>query len=1028
MPKRKREPSEYDEIPFPPLPMEYGDSSGNASIKRKRQGCVFVLMGMLAFLVFGLIGLRIYQYPTALQSVSATPTFLPDDDQPVRVDSGLVFAEYAVNGQQTGVYDLDGQEINTVANDIPVYLPASSSEYPLENLNVIAYPEGAFYDSSSGQLIVFGPPAQVDLSTSRDDFLTALRAVYAGQAPGVSIDPTGSETSQNVRYIGQTENTHFGWVMFEADRRMKTLSMGKDNISGVSVTSSVPGFANMFDLELQLGNQNQSDVRRRFWFTVQNVEIEESPDGQSMAISALSLQVQTEYLDSNWKTLPSQFSDPVGQAFSAHLTDHYDEYVDEFPVFGDLKEIARWTALANWLKQADLPIQPELWLADLPTLYSAAPLTTPAITVTRTSEQSNFIQTLTLWGGVNLEMNPVIRPAREATLGRIKEIANAVKARTGISSLELAGKGISYALVSSSQLEQDGPCILELPMPLAPPLKYNSDGWTFLIPHLSREGAAQTVFFLFNDPRQPQSVLLSYYGRDVKTGADIFANESHGLRLAVYLDGYQLLFGEFRANEEFSFLENDFMLFDLQGNVLQDMKTGSNYNYVDGVLTSIQQGGQKIKITMARDGYIQQLKSADKEIDFVYDNRLLTTLHDANNVTIRKFTYDDSGRLVRESVANGKTEKVLRYDAMGRLFYQVENGRPFMYDWREEGVLTRISGEALLPWQNASIKDLEDLKVMLRLKRDGVAEQMLFVRQLDDNLLVMVNDQSYTLPAYMLQNPSALRKKLKGILVHDQPGQIALISSSDIQGVAFQTIYQNAIPLIAETLDENRIRINVNILRNPRGFDLANLNVINGVPQPEDAGAAGSRPELWYVESDNKDSKTWKTAFDDLLVRFMFGSSLQSPANQQVEKSLSEDRLVLIIVAHSDGRDVYLPDGTKFNPDNLSQEDKARIAQQKPLVILLSCDTAASLDGDVSLAQKLLEAGPSAVIAPNGTLNVSDAYSILKSFLERSRAESDSLHAFFKAIKDIYPDSLIPNDDGLDHFFEFHVHIVIPNV
>jgi len=184
--------------------------------------------------------------------------------------------------------------------------------------------------------------------------------------------------------------------MFEADRRMKTLSMGQDNISGASVTSSVPGFANMFDLELQLGGQNQNKVRRRFWFKVPSAEIEQTPDGLGMSITALSLSVDTEYLDANWQTSKSQPPDPAGQAFAAHLTNHYDEYAGEFLVFNDLKALARWTALAHWLQQADLPIQPELWLTDLPSPYSDAPLTTPAITATRQSEQGNFIQTLML--------------------------------------------------------------------------------------------------------------------------------------------------------------------------------------------------------------------------------------------------------------------------------------------------------------------------------------------------------------------------------------------------------------------------------------------------------------------------------------------------------------------------------------------------------------------------------------------------------------------------------------------------------
>jgi len=139
------------------------------------------------------------------------------------------------------------------------------------------------------------------------------------------------------------------------------------------------------DLEIQMGNTSQGEVRRRFWFTVPVTEVEESPDGQSMVISALSMNVETEYLDSNWQTLANQPPDPAGQTFAAQLSQNYSQYEQEFPIFGELKSLAYWTALAHWLKESDSPIQSELWLASSPAIYSDAPLTTPAITVTRTN-------------------------------------------------------------------------------------------------------------------------------------------------------------------------------------------------------------------------------------------------------------------------------------------------------------------------------------------------------------------------------------------------------------------------------------------------------------------------------------------------------------------------------------------------------------------------------------------------------------------------------------------------------------------
>jgi len=1026
MSKRKQNSLEYDDDFLPPLPTEYGDVPQNTSLKRKKQGCVFALIGAVLLLVFGFVGFRAYQRNLALRP-TPTPTYPPDDGVPVQVDDGLAFSKYAANGQRMGAYDISGQTTDIPA-DIQASLPVSVSGDSLEGLNAIAYPEGAFYDSESGRLVVFGPPSQVDVPTSRDDFLTALQTIYAGDDPGVSIDPNGSQTVQDVRYIGQTANTHFGWVMFEADRRMKTLSMGADNITSASVTSSVPGFANIFDLELQLGDQNQNEVRRRFWFKVPTAEIDQTPDGQGMLITGLTLSVDTEYLDANWETSPTQPPDPAGQAFTTHLTDHLDEYARDFPVFNDLKAVARWTLLAHWLKQADLPIQPELWLTNSPAAYSDAPVTTPAITVSRQTEQGNFIQTLMLWGGVDLGMSPHISEAGEATLGRMQDMTNQFKAWTGVGSMEVAGQGITYGPVSTTQLEQGITSQVELPLSLAPVLEYKPDGWKLRLPRLKQKGTTQGDGFVFEDPTSGEPLVLSPSGQDSETGVTVYVNEERGLWLKQYADGNQLLFGEYDENGKFSYLENDYVFFDLQGNIMQDARNGTEYLYQDGVLTNIQRNGQDLKVSIGSDGRVERMSSTDGDVNFRYKGRELTGLYDANNVAIREFGYDDVGRLESESGRDGEIERLVRYDEEGRVFYKMENNKPEMYDWGEDGTLTVVSGQALVPWQNAGVKELEDLKVMLRLRRAGVIEHMLITRQVGDKLVVMVNDKSYTVPASMLQNPSALRRKLAGVMDVSETGPMILISSGDVQGVSFQSLFPNAIPLLAENMDEVRIRRNVELLRTPQGFDAITAGAINGVPRPEEAEVAGSRSGLWYVEADNEGSPTWKTSFDELFTQPGLGIPSQSATSEQVRKVLSEKQSVLIVVAHSDGQDIYLPDGTKFNPESLSQEERALIAANKPLVVLLSCETAVREQGETSFAQRLLETGPRVVIAPNGTIKVSDAHAILQSFFENPKVGSNALLAFYEALKSIHRELIIPKEEKEpDHYFEFHVQIFNPD-
>ena len=72
-----------------------------------------------------------------------------------------------------------------------------------------------------------------------DGFVVALRALSRGQQPGVTIDPTPGQLAKGlqendhmpVRYLGGVEATAYGAVCFEADRLMKSLSFGKDNVT-----------------------------------------------------------------------------------------------------------------------------------------------------------------------------------------------------------------------------------------------------------------------------------------------------------------------------------------------------------------------------------------------------------------------------------------------------------------------------------------------------------------------------------------------------------------------------------------------------------------------------------------------------------------------------------------------------------------------------------------------------------------------------------------------------------------------------
>lgn len=985
--------------------------------RKKRYGCFGIIIVAAALL----IGIWLVYGTKPIASnppLGQNPTATINDDVPIQVAEGLVIANYDVSGNRTGLYDLQGQEISESAS-VPNSLPTTITQITLTNLDAIAYPQGAFLDPQSGQLVVFGPSVGPNSHPASDDFFVALRAIYSQEDPGVSIDPTDSVTVQDVRYIGQTESTHFGWVMFEADRVMKTLSMGQDNITSAPVTSKTPGYANMLDLEIQMGDNSQGEVRRRFWFTVPVAEIEESPDGQSMIVSALSLNVETEYLDSNWQTLANQPPDPAGQAFAAQLSQYYDEYEQEFPIFGELKSLAYWTAFAHWLEQSDLPVQPELWLASSPAIYSDAPLTTPALTVTRTNTYGNVIQTLSLWGGVNLGMEVDVRPAKESTLMDLKGVADSFKARFYPVKVESTNLARAFAPVSPFALDQKLAANMEFSISPSMQFKYSRDQWELHLPRLQKGGSAENSYFLFTDPSSSVNVILKYDGRDTKTGVDVFTDRQAGIWLEVSPDGYKLTRGQFQPDGQFSYTDGDSMLFGPDGQILENRRSDAKYVYESGRLINIQQVGEETKISWNLDGTIDNILSKDKTVFFKYENNHLTELTDADGAAIRKIEYDSQGRVYREFDSSGVMERLTRYDAQGRILLQVKQGQTSLYDWLPNGNVQVYVGDAFTPWQEANDQDLGDLKIAIRLRQKASINHILFVRQINGKIVILADERSYLMPDFVLKNPRLLREKLADISAKfNNPNQIVLISSGDVNSVSFQSLFPNAIPLNVEKMNEARILKNLSIFTDPPIFTPETGRVINGVPLREEVVNVdpSQNPDAWIGKKDMFSATITKAGYNHI----------DKPSSTQIKSALSEAPSVLIVVAHSDGQKLYLPDGTQFDLAVLSEQERLAISARNPLVILLSCDTAASTDG-ISFAQRLLELGPRMVIAPNGNIKVESANEIMRKFFQNLEIKPDALPAFMDAIKSVYPDWIIPTEDGLEHFFEFRTWRISSN-
>jgi len=221
----------------------------------------------------------------------------------------------------------------------------------------------ATYDSATGQLLIMGP--KVPDTEPRlppllwDDFYHALDAHKADEELGVSIGTYGrkmptaeqmrEQQRQNqipVEYIPDSiMDTHLGYVFYEIDRKLKTLSQGEDNLTGEDVQCTVPGYFPVTYLHRKLPDLERKGpfAFARHWFEppITNVRSQ----GYSMEIVNYRMRVKTEvYTD-----------DPAPRNFGAHLDKEFEQYAKQIMLFRELVRMHKLVQVARWFHDCDFP-------------------------------------------------------------------------------------------------------------------------------------------------------------------------------------------------------------------------------------------------------------------------------------------------------------------------------------------------------------------------------------------------------------------------------------------------------------------------------------------------------------------------------------------------------------------------------------------------------------------------------------------------------------------------------------------------
>jgi len=378
--------------------------------------------------------------PTAMPSLSPTSTALPSSTpsptptpspSPTTPQAEILYAvdqttahTFSEDDPESKAADLltglgvppNEQQIGIGTGGLP---PAATLPL-LAEINDLA---GAVYDPPTGRLLLLGTHNPDLPEIDPADLLVALRAVYSGQDDiGVSIDPINPNDfggPMQVHYSGNTGSTHFGLVMYEADRYLKALSMGQDNITGKPIASTVPGYRSELDWMLEFRNEIRDQQWHRMWYLVQNneLEIRTSTDGHAMMFDEVPLVIEARFVvfDQQGQKHDIPGSDPAIDAFVGHFNTHFAEFAAEKPEVGQLYQLAKLLSIARWLRDNNLPVDLG-WLSSYPVDNVETPTATPGQIVSKTKieQQGNLITThvVTLYGGVDFQFTnkPIIPP------------------------------------------------------------------------------------------------------------------------------------------------------------------------------------------------------------------------------------------------------------------------------------------------------------------------------------------------------------------------------------------------------------------------------------------------------------------------------------------------------------------------------------------------------------------------------------------------------------------------------------------
>ncbi len=630
--------------------------------------------------------------------------------------------------------------------------------------------KGASFDPVTGQLILVGHRDVALPQMNVDDLVVAIRAIYGGDEPSMSIEPCRPGTSDGcmkVHYDGHflhpdlpeegwvtydasgrlTRSDHrpasfgsgFGWTIFEADRYLKTASLGLDNLERERpFQTQVEGYASIperrranairhgkVEEELDclirtVADHNRPSDCSRLWFMSGEVVVNTASDGKSASLEPVRIVTEARFVrhQRNGQMVDVPGEDSAVDDFVENFNLHYEDYAGEKKELAHLVQLAKIVALVRWIRENTALDRG--WIERFRVQARETPTRTRATYAPsqpfRTADGSTH--RVGIYGGVGFGPN-IYRPDHTPT----DNLARSAK-RTRPSASDLSwefdhqGKRFTAVALQLSparvrggywHVRTDARESVSPALTAAVRFRYHSldprpssygRGWSLDVPSLSM----RRVRVPDSDGFVTEAFIETGTG-----GVDVFSLTTEGVLRPTNRTSRFLLLGA-TANEDAMFTPIVLSGFRLLPGpwARARIENESGHPVAFGGFVAIRKDGRRIAFDPV--GRIAAIQAPDgTELRYRYDpDGRLTEIADLRTSLVR-FTYDDEDRL-RHLDVRGRRARSYTYNNAGHLVQVscADGERVAAYDYDEGGLLV---GQVAAPKKTPGSVDPVSLSV-----------------------------------------------------------------------------------------------------------------------------------------------------------------------------------------------------------------------------------------------------------------------------------------------------------------------------